>query len=70
MMPVELISVAMQGFVGFLLAYFAYDFLNEFKKLRESVNTLNTSMALVVNRLEDVEKDHGRRIERLEERLP
>jgi hypothetical protein len=70
MIPLEVLSMAIQGFIGFLLAYFAYDFLSEFKELRKSVNNLNQSMALVVNRLEDVETDHGRRIQRLEERLP
>jgi len=66
MLSIEVISVAFQGIIGFLLAYFAYDFLSEFKKLRESVTALNTSMSVVVNRLEQIEKDHGRRIERLE----
>lgn len=66
MMSVELVSIVIQGFIGFLLAYFAYDFLTEFKELRKSVNNLNNSMTAVVSRLEHVESDHGRRIDRLE----
>lgn len=65
-LTIELISSIVQGAVGFLLAYFAYDFLSEFKELRKSVNALNQSMTRVVSRLEHVESDHGRRLDRLE----
>ena len=68
-MTIELISQIVQGVVGFLLAYFAYDFLNEFKKLRESVTNLHLSMVVIVNRLEHVESDHGRRLVHLEDKL-
>jgi len=66
MLSLEVMSIVLQGFIGFLLAYFAYDFLSEFKELRKSVNALNNSMTAVVSRLEHVESDHGRRIEKLE----
>jgi len=66
MLTIEVLSIIMQGFIGFLLAYFAYDFLTEFKELRKSVNALNSSMTLVVSRLEHVENDHGKRLDRLE----
>jgi DNA-binding Lrp family transcriptional regulator len=69
MLPLEVLSMIIQGFIGFLLAYFAYDFLQEFKELRKSVVTLNISMSTVVDRLERIEKDHGHRIERLETEL-
>lgn len=66
MLSLEVINVIIQGVIGFVLAYFAYDFLTEFKKLRESVTALNSSMTIVVDRLERVEHDHGRRLDRLE----
>lgn len=66
MLSLEVINVIIQGVIGFVLAYFAYDFLTEFKKLRESVTALNSSMTVVVNRLEHIEHDHGRRLDRLE----
>jgi len=66
MLSLEVVSVIIQGVVGFFLAYFAYDFLTEFKKLRESVTTLNTTMTVVVERIERVENDHGRRLDKLE----
>lgn len=69
MLPVEVLSTIIQGIIGFLLAYFAYDFLQEFKELRKSVVTLNISMSTVVDRLERIERDHGHRIERLETEL-
>lgn len=69
MLSLEVLSVIVQGVLGAALSYFAYDFLTEFKKLRESVTDLNKSMALVVDRLERVERDHGRRIDRLETEL-
>lgn len=69
MLSIEILSMVIQGFIGFLLAYFAYDFLTEFKELRKSVTSLNISMNTVVDRLERIERDHGHRIERLETEL-
>jgi len=68
-MDIELLSKIVQGVVGFFLAYFAYDFLNEFKKLRVDVNSLHLTIVTIVQRIESVEADHGRRLTHLEDRL-
>jgi hypothetical protein len=68
-MTLELISQIIQGFIGFLMAYFAYDFLQEFKKLRSDVNEFHVTIASVIQKVEYVEDDHGRRLTRLEEKI-
>lgn len=69
MLSIEVISTIIQGVLSFVLAWFAYDFLSEFRALRKSVNELNLSMVHVVSRLAHVETDHGRRIDRLESEI-
>lgn len=58
----ELIQVILLPLLG-LLVY-------EIRKLRESVEDLSKGLAVAATKIQHIENDHGRRIERLEERLP
>ena len=65
----ESLSTMVVAVTGSAISYFAWSFLQKFDKLSESVETLNTSVAVALQRLGNIESDHGRRIQNLEDKM-